>query len=142
MSHGHEKQVQARVPASEPRGSAPGSVPELPTTGSSPEALAPGYQTDSEQGAPGAEASHDYQSGSNEPPPGGVDSGVDSGGYQSASDEPPSSDRPLESAPDGDHRDPPPSFALAVSKERDWKEREKLRREPRVWLPGGEELDH
>ncbi len=37
--------------------------------------------------------------------------------------------------------DPHRAFALAEAKERSRKEREKRRRDPGIWLPGGDDLD-
>src|SRR4051794_38779996 len=102
-----------------------------PTSGSSPRTASGGYQTDSTQPAD----SPGHQSGSGEP--------ADSPGYQSGSGEPPSfsevpGSEPSEKPADEEELvDPYTAYAQVAAKARS----EKERRDPSIWLPGGDELD-
>jgi hypothetical protein len=96
-------------------------VEEGPAPGSFRETASRGYQTDSAE--PGLEESASADA---------------SRGYQSGSGEPASSTEiPGSGLPDEERIDPFQAFAEVAAKARD----EKARREPVVWLPGGDHLD-
>jgi len=124
-----------------------GQAPAAPAPMSSPETVARRYQSASEEPPPAGHPGTGYQTDSREPARQEEASQSGSPGYQSESSERASSEKVSGSPSTADdeveeeYMDPHKAYALAVSKERDRKEREKRRREPGTWLPDGDDLD-
>jgi hypothetical protein len=126
-----------------------------PTPGTSPRTGSDGYQTGSPEqpgsntkkpGSPGSRTASGQQADSGGYRTGSEEQRAASGGYRSGSEEPsPSGEVPgsgsdsTESVDPDERIDPFAAFAQAAAKERERKKRE---REPGIWLPGADELDH